>query len=175
MTETAQDIEVVCQDCGETFVFTGAEAAFYTERSLSMPPKRCKECRGARGRRASGNDRSPARFPTGDPNEYRSPMPCEMPAPVWARPAGGRAPAASEEYRSPAFRERDEEQAALRAAQGEARPARRRERRVYQTVCSKCGATAHVPFEPSPNRDVLCKPCFDEKRGIAPAEPAEGL
>lgn len=163
MTQVEQDIEVVCLDCGETFTFTGAEAEFYKARSLSQP-KRCKECRGGRGRREDGA----ARFPTGDPNEYRSPMPCEMPSPSWGRPAAARgrsAPQASDEYRSPAFR--DTEPAVQPRPEGAGR--RRRERQVFQTVCAKCGATAHVPFEPNPGRQVLCKPCFDESRGLPPA------
>ncbi|MBI5531977.1 MAG: zinc-ribbon domain containing protein [Deltaproteobacteria bacterium] len=170
MTETAQDIEIVCQDCGESFIFTGAEAAFYQARSLSMPPKRCKECRGARGRPP---ERSAQDYPTGNPNEYRSPMACETPGTNWARPSTpSRArprPAESQEYRSPAFR--NSEPMAQRAPrmQGNGAPGfRRRERPMFQTICAKCGATAHVPFEPSPSRQVLCKGCFDEKRGIPP-------
>jgi CxxC-x17-CxxC domain-containing protein len=176
MTETSQDIEVSCQECGETFVFTGAEAAFYKARSLSMPPKRCKECRGARAR---GNERvaesSADRYPTGDPNEYRSPMACETPGLNFARqrPTNVRTrprTPQSDEYRSPAFRDSEPmQQRAPRIEHGPERPARRRERPMFQTVCAKCAATAHVPFEPSPSREVLCKVCFDEKRGIAPA------
>jgi len=171
MTETAQDIEVSCQDCGETFVFTGAEAEFYKAHSLSMPPKRCKECRGVRGR---SDERSPDRYPTGDPNEYRSPMACEMPGPSGSRL---RPPIRvqsrnlqNDEYRSPAFR--NSEPMAQHAPRPEfvgERAARRRERQMFQAVCAKCGATAHVPFEPNPGREVFCKVCFDEKRGIAPA------
>jgi CxxC-x17-CxxC domain-containing protein len=165
MTQSEQDIEVVCLDCGQSFTFTGAEAEFYKARSLSTP-KRCKECRGARGRKEDG----PARYPTGDPNEYRSPMPCEMPPTNWARPSAWRgrsATPADDTYRSPAFRNSEPAQQQQPRVDGGGR--RRRERRVFQTICAKCGATAHVPFEPTPGRDVLCQPCFDESRGLPPA------
>ena len=42
-----EDKEIVCKDCGKTFVFTGEEQQFYKERHLSEP-KRCKECAKAR-------------------------------------------------------------------------------------------------------------------------------
>ena len=34
-------------------------------------------------------------------------------------------------------------------------------RKMYDTVCSKCGAQTQVPFKPMQGRDVLCKECFD--------------
>jgi CxxC-x17-CxxC domain-containing protein len=79
------------------FVFTAAEQAFYAEKQLASPPKRCKACRQARkasrggGGGGGGYDThargrgprpmgrgpreggAPRRF-TGDVNEYRSPM-----------------------------------------------------------------------------------------------------
>lgn len=74
------DETIVCADCGEAFLFTAAEAAFYVQKNLAAPPKRCKACRAARKERA-GEARGPtdargARRPrtTGDVNEYRSPM-----------------------------------------------------------------------------------------------------
>ena len=144
------DREIVCQDCGEPFVFTEAEAAFFQQRSLTTP-KRCRPCRDARGRR---EDTRAERYPTGDPNEYRSPMPCEMPPTVWGRgPQGPRNTAPS--------------------ASGADRPPRRRARQMFSATCAKCGATAHVPFEPSPGREVFCRGCFDERRLGSPAPKPE--
>ncbi len=40
---------IPCAQCGERFVFTDAERAFYDGRGL-LPPRRCKECRAARKR-----------------------------------------------------------------------------------------------------------------------------
>ncbi len=46
---------IVCQDCGEEFVFTESEQKFYSERGF-QDPKRCKPCRDKRKarRRDSG-------------------------------------------------------------------------------------------------------------------------
>ncbi len=44
----------------------------------------------------------------------------------------------------------------------------RRGRRMYDAVCSKCGAQTQVPFKPVPGREVYCKECF--KSTVAEAE-----
>jgi CxxC-x17-CxxC domain-containing protein len=76
------DQQITCAECGNIFVFSASEQAFYSERGLASPPKRCKACRQAR--RASGEggggagggrgfrDRGPRMG--GNQNEYRSPM-----------------------------------------------------------------------------------------------------
>ena len=33
----------------------------------------------------------------------------------------------------------------------------RKKRRMYDAVCSKCGAQTQVPFKPVPGREVFCK------------------
>ena len=43
-----EDKTLVCQDCGNEFVFTAGEQAFYKEKGLDNEPKRCKECRNRR-------------------------------------------------------------------------------------------------------------------------------
>lgn len=43
-----QDKTLVCKDCGQEFVFTTGEQAFYKEKGLENEPKRCKECRDKR-------------------------------------------------------------------------------------------------------------------------------
>jgi CxxC-x17-CxxC domain-containing protein len=55
---TASDEIIVCTDCGASFPFTAMEAAFYAEKQLASPPKRCKSCRAARKERGG-----PARGP----------------------------------------------------------------------------------------------------------------
>lgn len=42
------DKTLVCQDCGNEFIFTAGEQAFYKEKGLENEPKRCKECRDKR-------------------------------------------------------------------------------------------------------------------------------
>ncbi len=44
---------IPCAQCGELFVFSSAERAFYDSKGL-VPPKRCKSCRAARAARAAG-------------------------------------------------------------------------------------------------------------------------
>lgn len=41
------DKTLVCQDCGQEFVFTESEQNFYQERGF-QEPKRCKPCRDKR-------------------------------------------------------------------------------------------------------------------------------
>jgi CxxC-x17-CxxC domain-containing protein len=37
-----------CRDCGEEFVFTAGEQAFYRERGFQHEPTRCRSCREKR-------------------------------------------------------------------------------------------------------------------------------
>lgn len=159
---SANDRQIVCQDCGESFTFSAAEEEFFRTRNLTQP-KRCKNCRADRSRGGA----QPARpvYPTGDPNEYRSPMQCEMPQPVWPRQARTDrfvAAAQGNQGADPQATERHNFRG----------PSRRRfgQRQLFVATCSQCGATAHVPFEPSRGQQVFCKPCYAEKRG-APVTP----
>ena len=43
-----QDKELVCKDCGKTFIFTAGEQEFYAEKGFQNEPQRCKECRDAK-------------------------------------------------------------------------------------------------------------------------------
>src|SRR5690606_34578084 len=51
------DRTLTCRDCGQTFVFTAGEQAFYQERAFS-DPQRCPACRARRKaeRAAAGYD-----------------------------------------------------------------------------------------------------------------------
>ncbi|MDL2206005.1 zinc-ribbon domain containing protein [Eubacteriales bacterium OttesenSCG-928-N13] len=49
-----EDKTLVCRDCGNEFVFTSGEQAFYAEKGFQNEPTRCKECRDAR--KASRNN-----------------------------------------------------------------------------------------------------------------------
>ena len=44
------DRTMVCQDCGEDFIFTVGEQEFYQEKGFKNEPKRCNECRRMRKR-----------------------------------------------------------------------------------------------------------------------------
>jgi CxxC-x17-CxxC domain-containing protein len=43
-----QDSRIQCVDCGEEFLFTAGEQAFYREKGLTHAPTRCKSCREKR-------------------------------------------------------------------------------------------------------------------------------
>ncbi|MDR2655766.1 MAG: zinc-ribbon domain containing protein [Oscillospiraceae bacterium] len=43
-----EDRALICKDCGNEFIFTAGEQAFYQERGFENEPQRCKSCRNAR-------------------------------------------------------------------------------------------------------------------------------
>ena len=60
------DKTIKCKDCGNDFIFTEAEQAFYKEKGFDNEPVRCPDCRKARkaqsnnggyGRKPYGSDR----------------------------------------------------------------------------------------------------------------------
>ena len=48
----------------------------------------------------------------------------------------------------------------------ECRKKRRQKNRkkLYDAVCTKCGAQIQVPFKPKPDREVLCQACFEASK-----------
>ncbi|HOJ77552.1 MAG TPA: zinc-ribbon domain containing protein [Bacillota bacterium] len=40
----------------------------------------------------------------------------------------------------------------------------RSERQMYQATCSACGTTATVPFQPTGDKPVYCRDCFQSRR-----------
>ncbi len=60
------DKNIVCKDCGATFVFTESEQDFYREKGFDNEPQRCPECRAARKQARQGGfhrDRDREMFP----------------------------------------------------------------------------------------------------------------
>lgn len=43
-----EDKEIVCKDCGKTFLFTIGEQDFYKQKGFEHEPVRCAECRKKR-------------------------------------------------------------------------------------------------------------------------------
>ena len=39
-----------------------------------------------------------------------------------------------------------------------------RQREMYQAVCSQCGRTAEVPFQPRGDKPVYCRECFQSRQ-----------
>jgi len=51
---TGDDQVIKCVDCGQDFIFTAGEQAFYKEHGLTNAPTRCKSCREARKAKTGG-------------------------------------------------------------------------------------------------------------------------
>jgi|SRR5689334_23831113 len=51
---TGEDQKLTCVDCGQEFLFTAGEQAFYREKGLTHAPTRCKRCRENRKSSAGG-------------------------------------------------------------------------------------------------------------------------
>ena len=41
-------------------------------------------------------------------------------------------------------------------------------RQLFPAVCSACGKDTEVPFQPSSDKPVYCRECFQERRASAP-------
>ena len=50
------DKTIKCKDCGQDFVFTEGEQAFYAEKGFTNEPQRCQDCRKAK-KQQRNNDR----------------------------------------------------------------------------------------------------------------------
>lgn len=46
-----QDTTILCIDCSREFVWTAGEQAFFRDKKLQNPPKRCKPCKHAKNER----------------------------------------------------------------------------------------------------------------------------
>jgi CxxC-x17-CxxC domain-containing protein len=47
-TPVYEDETLVCKECGNEFVFTAGDKAFYAEKGFTNKPKTCKACRYAK-------------------------------------------------------------------------------------------------------------------------------
>lgn len=59
------DQVLYCRDCSREFIFTIGEQEFYASRSLTNPPGRCPDCRGARKAGGSGSKAQNSGAPQG--------------------------------------------------------------------------------------------------------------
>jgi CxxC-x17-CxxC domain-containing protein len=52
-----EDRTLTCRDCGQTFVFSAGEQAFFASKGLTHDPQRCASCRSAQKQaRGSGSN-----------------------------------------------------------------------------------------------------------------------
>ena len=49
-----EDKTLVCKECGNEFVFSAGEQAFYAEKGFTNEPQLCKTCRDARKNAGKG-------------------------------------------------------------------------------------------------------------------------
>lgn len=54
MNMGGEDQRLTCVDCGQEFLFTAGEQAFYQQKGLTNAPTRCKTCRDARKTQRAG-------------------------------------------------------------------------------------------------------------------------
>lgn len=50
-TREFEDAAIICIDCSQEFIWSAGEQAFFRDKQLQNPPKRCKECKKAKNRR----------------------------------------------------------------------------------------------------------------------------
>lgn len=50
-----QDKTMICNECGQEFIFTAGEQEFYAERGFENEPKKCKDCRDKRKAQSRGS------------------------------------------------------------------------------------------------------------------------
>jgi CxxC-x17-CxxC domain-containing protein len=52
-TDDLSDLLIKCIDCAKDFTWSAGEQAFFRDKCLENPPKRCKECKKAKNERLS--------------------------------------------------------------------------------------------------------------------------
>ncbi len=51
-----RDMELICRNCGEKFIFTAGEQEFYADKGFLHEPTRCPRCRSRRDAPAPRSD-----------------------------------------------------------------------------------------------------------------------
>ena len=51
-----EDKNLICEDCGQEFVFSAGEQEFYHQKGFENQPKRCRECRMQRRNSRNGKN-----------------------------------------------------------------------------------------------------------------------
>ena len=132
------DRTLTCRDCGQQFVFTAGEQAFYQERGFS-DPQRCPTCRQARKQqRGSGGGYDSGGYGGGGSygggGGYSSGG--------YGGNSGGYGGGGGGYSSGP--------------------------RQMYPAICSSCGKETEVPFQPRSDKPVYCRDCFQERRASTP-------
>jgi CxxC-x17-CxxC domain-containing protein len=132
------DRTLTCRDCGQQFVFTAGEQAFYQERGFS-DPQRCPTCRQARKQqRGSGGGGY-------DSGGY-----------------GGGGYGGGGGYSSGGYGGNSGGYGGGGGGYSSG------PRQMYPAICSACGKETEVPFQPRSDKPVYCRDCFQERRASTP-------
>ena len=134
------DRTMTCRDCGQEFTFTAGEQAFYTERGFSEP-QRCPTCRAERkAQRNAGGGGGYDSGGYGGGGGYSS---------GGYSSGGGYGGGGSRSY-------------------GGGGGYSSGPRQLFPAVCSNCGKETEVPFQPSGDKPVYCRECFQARRAASP-------
>ena len=186
---STEDKSITCVDCGEEFLFTAGEQAFYRERGLTNEPTRCKSCREKRkaGRAMAGGTTGGSGGGYGRSEKQMYPATCsncgrdtEVPfMPTAGRPvlcrdcfnaakgtgAGAGAGAGYGGGHGGGRGARGGDGA--RGGGGGGASYGRSDKQMYAAICSNCGRETEVPFMPTAGRPVLCRDCFNASKGTS--------
>ncbi len=134
-----EDKSITCVDCGQDFLFTSGEQAFYRERGLTNQPTRCKGCRDARKQGRDGGGGGGGYGGGGGGGGYGG----------GGRGYGGGGGGGG--YGGGGG-------GGYGGGGGGQRP-------MHDAICSQCGIETQVPFQPTSGRPVLCRDCFNASKG----------
>ncbi len=150
------DRTVTCRDCGDAFVFTAGEQAFYTERGFSEP-QRCPTCRAARKSQRNSGDSYGAG--AGGGSSYGG--------------GGSSYGGGGGSYGGGGYSSGGSGGGSYSSGGGSAGYSNA-PRQMFAAVCSGCGKETEVPFQPRMDRPVYCRDCFQERRTSAPRDGGGG-
>src|SRR5437764_15196199 len=137
--DTSEDQHLTCVDCGEEFLFTAGEQAFYRDHGLTHAPNRCKRCREARkSQRPTGGGSSHERGSHERGSRERG---------SHERSSRGRGNY-GDAYGSGSY------------GGGYSGGSRGAPREMHPTVCSECGTQTQVPLAPSGAPPVVLWDCL---------------
>jgi CxxC-x17-CxxC domain-containing protein len=100
MEKYMSDKQLLCKDCGNTFVFTEREQEFYKEKQFQNEPQRCPACRAAKKQQ-------------------------------------------------------------IRTGRGSFNNA---PREMFDVTCTSCGKETQVPFQPTGDKPIFCRECYQDRR-----------
>jgi len=158
-----EDKQLVCQDCGDAFVFTVDQQQFYADKGWDKDPRRCKPCADKRKAERNAEGGGAPRGNFGGAREDRQMYPitcddCGQPGEVPFQPTQGK-PVYCRNCKTARMNAEGGGNTFSGGARGP-----REERQMFKITCDSCGQPGEVPFQPMQGKPVLCRNCFAQKR-----------